>query len=165
MTRSLPNWAAQLRSRWQGSSARERLGVTIAVAALSLYVLWAFALAPALRTWRSAPVEIEALERRLQSMQQLAAQARQMQGLPPLPAAQAVPLLRSAAARLGASAKLAMQADRAVLILQSASGEQIVAFLAEARSAARARAVDAKLTREPGGGYSGSLTLVLGSGA
>jgi general secretion pathway protein M len=165
VTRVLPDWVAQLRSRWQGSSAREQRGITMAVAALAAYVLWAFALAPALRTWRAAPVEIEALERQLQSMQQLAAQARQMQALPPMPAAQATAVLRSAAARLGASAKLTMQADRAVLILQSASGEQIVAFLAEARSGARARAVEAKLAREPGGGYSGSLILVLGSGA
>jgi general secretion pathway protein M len=154
---------APLRSRWAAIPSGDRLAISLAAAVVGAALLWWVAISPALRTWRSAPAEIEALERELQTMQQLAAQARQMRALPPVPASQAVSVLRAAVARAGPAARLTMQAERAVIQLQSASGEQILALLAEARGGARARAVEAQLVREPGGGYSGTLILALGS--
>ena len=54
-----------------------------------------------------------------------------------------------------------MQGERAVLTLQGASTSQLRDWLAEARSGARARPVEARLTRAAQG-YSGTVVVALG---
>ena len=71
--------------------------------------------------------------------------------------------LTAATGRLGSAAKLSLQGDRAVVTLQGINGEQLGAWLGEARAGARARVVEASLSQTTPGLYDGSMTLALGS--
>jgi general secretion pathway protein M len=158
----LQDLRAQLRSRWQGLGARERRGAAIAGALLAFFVVWLIAVQPAWRTLRTAPAQRDALDLQLQQMQRLAAEARELRAIPPVAPAQAAAALRAATDALGDRARLTIQGDRATLTLTGVSGDRLVGWLAQARSAARARTVEAQLTRGPQG-YSGTITLVLGT--
>jgi general secretion pathway protein M len=152
---------AQLTLRWKSLATRERRALTTAFVLLALFVLWLLAVQPAWRTVRSAPAQIDALDLQLQQMQRLAAEAGELRAAPPVSAAQASMALRSATDQLGERARLALLGDRATLTLTGVSGDRIAAWLAEARTAARARPIDAQLTRGPQG-YSGIVTVTLG---
>jgi general secretion pathway protein M len=97
-------------------------------------------------------------------MQLLAAEARLLRDAPKLSAEQAAAALRSASDRLGARAKLSLQGDRAVLTLNGVSTAQLREWLAEARAGARARPVEAQLSRGPQG-FTGSMVLQVGGGS
>ncbi len=159
----MPPWRAQLApllQRWQGLQARERSAVGVAAAVLALYVGWAVALQPALATLREAPGRLDALEADLQRMQRLAAEARELRSATPVSAAQASLALKSATDRLGSRGQLVIQGDRATLTLNGADADALRTWLQEARSAARARPVEMRLTQSPGG-YSGTLVVAL----
>ena len=162
---ALPRPADQLRAqageRWRALAPRERQSVAIVAALVGLALVWLLAIQPALRTLRSAPAEADALEAQWQQMQRLAAESKELRAAPPVPQAQSAAALRAATERLGAQGKLTLAGDRATLTLSGASGAQLGAWLAEARSAARARVVEAQLTRGPQG-YNGSVVVALG---
>lgn len=149
------------RDAWKRLAARERWMVAAMALVVGAFLLWSLAIAPAWRQTQSAPAEIEALEQELQQMRRLAAEVRDLRGAAPVGAAQAGLSLKAATDRLGPSARLALQPDRAVLTLQGVSGEQLRAWLAEARSGARARPVEAQITRGAQG-YSGTVVVALG---
>ncbi|MBC7717600.1 MAG: type II secretion system protein M, partial [Pseudorhodobacter sp.] len=69
--------------------------------------------------------------------------------------------LKTASERLGDSAKLVMQGDRATLTLTGVNADALRAWLQEARSTARARPVEMQLVRNPRG-FSGTLVVTLG---
>lgn len=150
-----------LRARWQALGVRERRAVTLAGWVLAAFLLWSVALQPALRTLRSAPAAIDALDVDLQQMQRLAGEARQLRSLPPLPRAQAVEALTAACTRLGDKARLNAQGDRIVVTFNGIGSQTLRDWLQEARGTARARVVEATLTRYPAG-YSGGVVLVVG---
>jgi general secretion pathway protein M len=149
--------------RWAGLPPRERLGVTLAGIAVGIALVWMIGVAPALRTLREAPVQIDALDLQLQAMQRMAADARELRGAAPVPATQAAQALKSATDRLGDKGRISMMGDRATLTLNGVTGEALRAWLTEARSGARARPVEAQLTRGPQG-YTGTLLVSLGGG-
>ena len=148
---------------WSARAERERLALGAAAAIVLAWLLWALALAPAWRTLKSAPAELEALEAQAQQMQALAAEAGQLRAAPPIGAEQARAALAAAAARLGEQAVLTLQGERAVLNARNLGGDQLGAWLTEARLSARARAVDGQLTRNPQGGYDGNLVVAFGA--
>lgn len=156
-------WRQALQQRWQTLAERERVLLVVGGTVLGLALLWWVGLAPAWRSVRAAPQKIEALDLQLQDMQRLAAEAKALRAMPPMPAAQAQAALTAAAQRLGDKARLSLQGERAVLQLSHLSGEQLAAWLAEVRISARVRAVEAQLTRTPQGDYTGSLVLALGA--
>jgi general secretion pathway protein M len=96
-------------------------------------------------------------------MQRLAAEAAQLRAQPAVSAVQSTAALQAATDRLGDSGRLALQGDRAVLTLNGASPAQLRDWLSEARSGARARPVQAQLTRGDNG-YSGTLAVAFGEG-
>ncbi|MFO1326430.1 MAG: type II secretion system protein GspM [Rubrivivax sp.] len=148
---------------WYGQLApRERLALKAAAWIVGLGALWMLAVQPAWRTLRATPARLQTLERQLQSMQVQAAEARELRALPALPRPQALAALRGAAERLG-GATLVEQGDRVVVTLQAVSGQRLREWLGEVRASARARAVEAQLTRDDAG-LSGTLILVLGAG-
>lgn len=160
-----PQWhsrMAPLRLRWQAMAPHERLGLSLAAALLSLLLVWQFAVASAWRTLREAPQQIDRLDAQLQDMQRLASEAKELRSVATVSAAQAALALAAATERLGSAGKLNVQGERATLTLTNASSEQLRAWLAEARSAARARPIEAQLQRGPKG-YTGTLVLSLGS--
>ncbi len=149
---------------WARLDSRERLGVVAASAALLLLALVMLLINPALKTLREAPAKLSQLDSQLAQMQSWAAEAKRLQQLPAVNPAQASEALKAATAFLGPDAKLQLQGDRATLSFQSLSGEQIGTWLAEVRSAARARPVEAQLQQGPRG-YGGSIVLLLASGS
>jgi len=147
--------------RWRALPPRERLGVTLAAVVIGIALVWMVAVAPALRTLRETPAQIDALDAQLQSMQRLALEARELRGAAPVLATQAALALKSATDRLGDKGRIALQGDRATLTLNGVTGETLRAWLTEARSGARARPIEAQLTRGPQG-YAGTLVVTFG---
>jgi general secretion pathway protein M len=152
---------APLQARWRALAPRERNGVSIAAAVVGALLLWLVAVQPAWRTLREVPAQIDALDLQLQQMQRLAGETRELRAQPVVGSAQAEAALRASTERLGSAAKLTLQGDRATLQLTGVPGPALAAWLAETRSAARARPVEAALTRGANG-FSGSVVLALG---
>lgn len=151
----------QALAQWQALGERERLAVTVIAALVGLLLAWSVLLAPALRTLKTAPAELEKLELQLQQMQAQAQEAKVLRGAPPVPPAQAQAALTASVQHLGPAARLNLTGDRAVVTLTGVAPEMLQGWLGEVRSAARARPVEAQLTRGPKG-YSGNLVLTLG---
>jgi general secretion pathway protein M len=152
---------AQAQAQWQTLGERERLIVGGVALLLGLLLAWSLLLAPALRTLRSAPAELERLDLQLQQMQAQAEEARALRAAPAVPPAQAQAALTASVEHLGTAARLNLTGDRAVVTLNGVSPELLQGWLGEVRSAARARPVEAQLTRGPKG-YAGTLVLSLG---
>lgn len=159
-------WLTQLgavRARWLALSERDRRLAWLAVAVLGAFLLWTLAIQPAWRGVREAPVQLDALDAQLQEMRLLATEARELRAAPALSADQSAQALKSASERLGNKARLSLQGQRAVLTLSGVSGVQLREWLAEARAGARARPVEAQLSRNAQG-FSGSVVLSIGGG-
>lgn len=154
---------AALRSRWDALSARERMGAGLAASAVVVTALWLLAVQPAWRTVQRAPIELTRLDAQWQAMQRDAAEAQRLKAAPVAAATMAVPALQAATQRLGAAATLSLQGDRAVLTLKGADAQAVRQWLGEARSGARARAVEARLALGDKG-VDGTLVVAL-SGA
>lgn len=157
---AIDNWTAPVRARWRALGARERQALTVAAWALGLFLLWAVAIAPAWRTTRAAPAQLDQLDAQLQRMQRQANEARELRAVAPLASGQAAAALKEATAELGSAGRLQVSGDRATLTLTGANGTQLRDWLAEARSAARTRPLEANLQRGPQG-YSGSIVVAL----
>lgn len=154
---------APLRTWWRGVPLREQRLVWIGSSVLALGLLWMLALAPAVQTLRNAPRELDAVDAQMEAMQSMAAEATELRAAPPLSRQQAIAALQAATDRLGDAGKLSLQGDRAVLTLTKASTAALRDWLAEARSGARARPLEATLTRGPDG-TSGTLVVAPGGG-
>jgi general secretion pathway protein M len=137
-------WAAW-QAQWKQLGTRERALVTAAVVVLGLALLWWVGVQPAWQTVRNTPARLDALELR--------------QSAPP-PATQAALALKAASERLGAGAKLSVQGDRAVLTLEGVDPGALRSWLAEVRTGARARPLEAQLMQS-GPGFSGTVTVVI----
>ncbi len=156
--------AGALHTRWAALGARERLAVTAAALVLGLAVVWLFALQPALRTLREAPVERARLDAQWQAMQNQAAEAGELRAATPLAPGLAAQALQAATDRLGDAGTLSLQGDRAVLSANGVDGPALLRWLGEARRGARAQPVEVRLTRD-GRGWSGTVVLAIGGGA
>lgn len=162
--RPLPPQLQALQQQWQALSPRDRAALQVAGVALVVLLLWLVALQPALRTLRDTPPRLAQAEEQLQQMRRMAQDSQLLKDLPPVPVAQAEQALKASTERLGGSGILQLNGDRATLQLRNITPEQLQAWLAEARSAARARTVEAQLQRAPNG-YNGVIVLALDGGA
>lgn len=153
-----------LRQWWLGLARRERRLIGAAAAVVAVALLWWVALGPALRTLQRVPAQIDAAETQLQLMQRLAAEARELRGVTPVPADQAGNVLKAATARLGDKGRLAVQGDRAVLTVAGVGSVALRDWLAEARSGARARTIEANLSRGSTG-LTGTVVVGMGPGS
>jgi general secretion pathway protein M len=152
---------AALGSWWHALALREKRMLAGAGAIVVFFLLWALALQPALRTITQAPAELDGLEVQLQTMQRLAAEAGTLRAAPAINPEQAAAALRAATERLGDKGKLLVQGDRATLTLAGVGTADLRDWLAEARSGARARPLEASLTRGAQG-YNGTLVMTIG---
>jgi general secretion pathway protein M len=151
-----------LKAWWAGLVPRELRLLALAGTVVVLGLVWALAVQPAWRTLQRAPGEIEKLDTQLQAMQRLATEAQQLRAAPPVTAEQATAALQAATARLGEQGKLALQGSgRAVLTLSNAGSGALRDWLAEARAGARAKPLEANLSRGAQG-YSGTVVLSYG---
>lgn len=152
---------APLQAWWRALPGRERRGLLLAAAVLLAALLWLLALQPALQTLRNAPAALDAADLQLQAMQRLASEAVELRATPPVHPEQAAAALKAATERLGDKARLSLQGERAVLTLNGVGPGALRGWLAEARSGARARPVEASLMNAAAG-YSGTLVVALG---
>lgn len=153
-----------VRQWWLGLARRERRLLIAGATLVAVALLWWVVLAPPLRTLQRAPAQIDAAEAQLQLMQRLAAEARELRAVTPVPADQAANVLKAATARLGDKARLAVQGDRAVLTVAGVSSVALRDWLAEARSGARARTIEANLSRGSTG-LTGTVVVGMGTGS
>lgn len=154
----------ELATAWAARQPREKRLLLAAGAVVTLALLW-LAIAPAVRTLKAAPPQLQALETQLQAMQRLAAEAQTLRSAQPVPMEQGRVALQASAAQLGDQARVTLQGERAVLTLTGLPAERLTGWLAEVRINARARVVESQLQRTPEGGYTGTLVLAFGSGA
>ena len=147
---------------WASLAGRERRLLAWGGGLLLLFLVWLLAVQPAVQTVRSAPAQQDQVDMQLQQMQLLAAEAAALRATPPVSAEQAAAALKAATERLGEQARLALQGERAVLTLDGVGSGALRDWLAEARSGARARPLEATLTRGANG-FSGTLVLSLGN--
>jgi general secretion pathway protein M len=152
----------QLRARYARLEARERQMVVIIGAALAFLVVWLVLVRPAWKTLDAAPGLRAQADAQLLQMQAISNEARQLRALPPVPQSVAEQVLKSATDDLGGKGKLSVQNDRAVLSVTGANGEDLRKWLLQARGGARARPIEASLTRA-GDGYNGTLVVAIGA--
>jgi general secretion pathway protein M len=146
---------------WRGRAPRERAALGALAAGLVLVIVWLVLVQPAWRTLRAAPSELDALDRQLQQIQATAAEVRGLRAVAPVSAPQAAIALKAATERLGEHARLSLLGDRASITFNGVDAEALRGWLTEARSAARARPVEASLSRAQSG-YSGTIVVTLG---
>lgn len=146
---------------WQARAPRERQLIVVMAIAVAVLLVWLILVQPALRILREAPLELDRLDQQMQQMQLAASEMQGLRAASPVPTEQATTALRAATAQLGSTAKLAVQGDRAVLSFTGIQGDALRGWLGEARSAARARPMEAQLVKAATG-YSGSITVSLG---
>lgn len=153
-----------LRKRWQAMAPRERQLATVAAWLLGLTLLVLVGVRPAWKTLNQTPQQLREADAQLDQMRRLADEARALKARPPVPPAQAEAALNAATQRLGAAATLVMQGDRATLTLTKVNGEDLAAWLDEARGAARVKPLEAGLMQVNPGVYSGNIVVGLGPG-
>ncbi len=157
---ALPGFAA-LHARWLGLASGERHLLGWLLLLLVATALWFAALAPAWRTLASAPAQIDKLDAQLQSLQQMAAQAKQLQARPVLARSEAVRALETLSTqRFAASASLQSGADRTTVNLKGVASDALVAWLGQVRQNVGAVVEQANL-RQIGGNWEGTLVLSL----
>jgi general secretion pathway protein M len=153
---------AQFAQKYAALAPRERVMIAVMGGALAFLVVWLLLVRPAWNTLDQAPAQRAQADLQLLQMQKLAAEAKELRALPPVPQAQAEQVLKAATEQLGAKAKLAVAADKATLSVTGASGEDLRQWLLQARGCARARPIEASLTRA-GDGYNGTLVVSIAS--
>jgi len=145
---------------WQTRAPRERQAIAAMAVAVAVLLVWLIAVQPALRTLRETPAELDRLDSQWQQMQLAALESATLRTASPVPPQQAAEALRAATERLGGKGKIALQGDRAVLTFSGVPFEALRNWLGEARSAARARPIEAQLLKGASG-YSGSISITL----
>ncbi|MCD6079492.1 MAG: gspM [Ramlibacter sp.] len=154
--------AQDLRARWAGLAPREQAMVAAAAALVAIAILWWVAIGPALATLRTAESQHRVLDAQLQQMRRLQAQARAMQAQPKLGQDEAMRQLEAAIRQqLGVSARYSIAGDRVTLTLTNTPAQALAQWLSQVRTNARAIPGEAKLARNPAGGWDGSLVLTL----
>ena len=152
----------QLQARYAKLDTRERQMVLVIGVLLALLLVWLVLVRPAWKTLDEAPALRDQSDAQLLQVQAIAIEAKQLRSLPPVPQTVAEQVLKSATDNLGAKAKISVQGDRATLSVTGINGEDLRAWLIQARGGARARPIEASLTRA-GDGYNGSLVVKIGA--
>jgi len=152
----------QLRARYAKLDTRERQMVIVIGIALAFLLVWLVLVRPAWNTLDTAPALRAQADAQLLQMAAISNEAKQLRALPPMQASVAEQVLKAATDELGGKGKIAIQGDRATLSVTGINGEDLRKWLMQARGGARARPVEATLTRA-GDGYNGTLVVLVGS--
>ena len=132
MSTSTLAWQSLLRARWAALGQREQRAVQLAAAVLGLALLWSLALAPALRTLKTADAQNAELAVTLERMQALQARAKQLQAQPALAPQEAQKALQAATSAAGSHATLLVVGDQATVTLRQMDAKGLAALLAPA---------------------------------
>ncbi len=145
---------------WAARPAREQRLLRAAALLVSVALLWTVAIAPAWRTVRTYPEQRGALDRQLQTMQALQAQAQALRAQPAADPRTAPAALESAVKSLGPQASLTVADGQATVTLRKVDAETLARWLARTRSEVRIAPTQAKLQNE-GGAWSGTVQFTL----
>ena len=148
------------RARWKKMPTRDRRLLGLAATVLGGFLGFVIAIRPAWTTVRDAPKRMAELDAQYQQMQRLAGESKELRGTPKVAPVQAGAALKSATDAMGAAGRVVVAGDRATLTVTNANGEQLRRWLVDARSTARARPVEATLSRGAGG-YSGNVIVAM----
>lgn len=140
---------APLRARWALMSPRERYLSTLAASAVGILLVWAIALAPALKSLQKSQAQRLVLDSQMQQMLALQAEARQLAAQPKMGREAALRALRESVAALGTGAQMQSSGERAIVTLQNVPAATVAAWLGQARTDARAIPVEVRLVRSP----------------
>jgi general secretion pathway protein M len=153
---------AALLAHWRQLAPRERLAVTTAAAVVALALLWWVVLGPAIGVLRGAQAQHALLDAQLQGMGALQAQAQTLKSQPRQSYEEAMRQLDSAVRQsLGANSRLAVSGDRATVTVAAVPPDVLAQWLAQARVAARVVPAEARLSRNAGGLWDGTVVLAL----
>jgi general secretion pathway protein M len=153
-----------LRARWGALAPREKIMVAGASAVVLVALVWLIAVQPALNVLRASEAQHRALDAQVQQMMTLQQQARALQTQPKLGHDEALRLLElSLRQRLGTSARLTVNGDRATVTLTGTPADALARWLTQARVDARALPSEARLSRNTTGLWEGTLVLSLPS--
>jgi general secretion pathway protein M len=156
------NAASLLKSRWESLAPRDKAWVTGAGVLLALLLVWLIALGPALATLRTAEAQHRALDAQLQHMRGLQAQAQALQAQPKQSHDEALRMLElSVRERLGATARSVVAGERVTITLAGTAPLALAQWLTQVRVNARALPSEARLYRNAGGLWEGTLVLTL----
>ena len=156
-----PTLRQQAAAYWRSRAPRERIALGVVGVVLGLMFVWLLFVQPAWRTAREAPTQLDQIDRQLQLIQATAAEIKTLRAIAPVSSTQAAAALKAATDRLGEHARLSMQGDRATLTLTGVTSDALLSWLNEVRSAARARPIEASLSRAQQG-YNGTVLVTLG---
>ncbi|GAB4217018.1 MAG: hypothetical protein Fur007_18230 [Rhodoferax sp.] len=150
-----------LRARWAALSAREQATVRWAAWIVGLALVVQAVVLPAWRVLRSAPAQHAALQAQWQTMQRLAAQARALQALPRLDAAETRRALQATLVTLGPGAQLSESMDRLTVRLTAVPAAALAQWLTQVRQDAQIAPASAQAQRDAQGRWSGQVVFVL----
>lgn len=148
-----------LHTRWASLAAREQRLVAIAAVLVGAALLWWLALAPALRTLRSAEAQHAQADAQLQTMQALSSEAASLRGQRVLGYDEALRNLENSVKQtLGAGAMLSVSEGRASITLRGVNADALALWLGQARSNARVVPNELRLQRSANANASGGAT-------
>lgn len=137
-----------LRTWWAALDPRQRGLAACAIALVLVTLLWLLAIAPALNTLRNAPAQHGQVDKQLQSMRQLAAEASALRSQRSLAYDESVRNLENSVKQtLGSAATLSINDARASLSLKAVSPDALALWLGQARINARVVPQEAHLQR------------------
>jgi len=154
-----------LKAKWTRLAPREQTPVRATGALVLLALLWWLLLAPPLKALRQSAARHAEVNAQWQQMQQMQAEAEQLQNAPKHASADAPAQLRGMTeTQLGPAARLTIAAGQATVTLTEAPAAAVAAWLAQVMAGTQATPVQAQLTRagntQPPR-WSGTLVLVL----
>jgi general secretion pathway protein M len=153
---------AALRARWLTLATREKVLVAAAAVLVLFVLVWLMAIRPALAVLRVSDREHRELDAQLQQMMLLQQQARTLQSQPKVGHDEALRLLEtSLRERIGTSARLAVNGDRATITLTGTPADVLARWLTQARVDARALPSEARLSRNAAGLWEGTVVVSL----
>ena len=136
----------QLRQRWEALAAREQRLVLGAALVIGAALLWWIALGPALSCLQLAKSQQPLLDKQLQEMQNLKAQATALAAMPKVSVEDARRTLESSLKQtMASSAQMVMVGNRATVTLKAASPDALAQWLLQARINARAVPTEVRL--------------------
>ena len=139
---------APLFARWQTLAPRERLLVSLASGVVALAAFWWLLISPSFQILHNAEQQRTLLDRQLQQMRSLQAQAKALQSSTKVSTDDALRALESSAKqRLGNTAQISVVGDRASVTLKSVSPDALAQWLAQARVNAHALPIEAHLVQ------------------
>ena len=149
-----------------GRSVREQLLIKASLFLISLYVIFFFAIAPALDSLHKSAAKAQVLDRQWGELLGMQSELKSIKSLPVMDAVQASEKLQTLTTQLGPLNKITIQDSSVRLQLKGVSPESLGEFLPELRKVAQAQVLATNLRLDSQTKlWEGSITVSLPSAA